>query len=117
MALTVKIWHNPRCAKSRATLKLLEKSGHEIEVRRYLEDPPSAAEIDAACLALGFASYLDIARTKEKLFRELGLSQVSPEPKLLEALSTHPILIERPIVFAKNRAAIGRPPENVQKII
>ncbi len=114
--MTITIWHNPRCSKSRETLALLEERGIKPVVRRYLDDPPGKAEIRAAAQALG-KPVIALTRTKEPLFRELGLSRDSDDETLLAALASNPRLIERPIVFANGKAAIGRPPEAVLDIL
>ena len=114
--MTVIIWHNPRCSKSRATLALLEERGIKPVVRRYLDEPPAQDEIREAARALGIP-VIAMTRTKESLFRELGLSKDSDEATLLAALAANPRLIERPIVFANGKAAIGRPPEAVLDIL
>lgn len=110
------IWHNPRCSKSRQTLKLLEEQGEKITIRTYLHDAPSADELQAALAQLGLRA-IDITRTGEKLFRELGLGKSDDDKTLIAALAANPALIERPIVFKEGRAAIGRPPENVLDIL
>lgn len=115
---SMEIWHNPRCSKSRAALKLLEDSGAEPVVRRYLDDPPSAAELDAALTALGLEPW-EIARTGEARARELGLRGIEHERDAwIELLVANPILIERPIVIADDgRAILGRPPEVVSTLL
>ncbi len=113
----ITIWHNPRCSKSRQTLALIEQSGAEVTIRRYLEDAPTEAEIDAARRALGLSSLRDMLRKGEKACKELGLNSETPEAALLSAMAQNPVLIERPIVFAGNRAVIGRPPEAVQDLL
>jgi len=113
----ITIWHNPRCAKSRQTLALIEQSGAEVTIRRYLEDAPAEAEIDAARRALGLSSLRDMLRKGEKSCKALGLNSETPEAVLLSAMAQNPVLIERPIVFSGNRAVIGRPPEAVQDLL
>lgn len=110
------IWHNPRCSKSRQTLALLKERGEEIDIRTYLDDAPSADDIRAALAALGLRA-VDITRTGEALFKELGLSKADDDDTLIAALAAHPRLIERPIVLKEGRAALGRPPENVLDIL
>ncbi|MCI2399169.1 arsenate reductase (glutaredoxin) [Aliiroseovarius subalbicans] len=110
------IWHNPRCSKSRATLALLEENGVTPEVRRYLDDAPSEAEIRAVLDALN-AAPIELMRRGEQAFKTLGLSKDSDDATLIAAMGTHPILIERPIVIHKGRARIGRPPESVLEIL
>ncbi|MFN3208388.1 MAG: arsenate reductase (glutaredoxin) [Roseovarius sp.] len=112
----ISIWHNPRCTKSRQTLALLEERGLEVQVRRYLEDAPDMAELRDALEKLGLPA-IDLMRRGEARFRELGLSRDTPEADLLAAMAENPILIERPVVFANGRAAIGRPPEAVLDIL
>ena len=113
----ITIWHNPRCSKSRQTLALIEASERPFTVRRYLEDTPNEREIAAAQKALGLPGLIDMMRRGEAVFRDLGLSASSPQADLMAALLAHPILIERPIVFAGTRAVIGRPPEAVAELL
>lgn len=110
----MEIWHNPRCSKSRQALALLEERGAEPVVRRYLDDPPSPAELAAALDALGMEPW-EIARTGEARAAELGLDDLPREREVwIETLAQNPILIERPIVLADDgRAELGRPPERV----
>ena len=119
MALT--IWHNPRCTKSRQTLERIETAGVEPEVRRYLDDPPSPAELDAALRALGIEPW-ELARMGEPLAAELGLPDLPRDApsrdRWIAILSANPRLIERPVVLAGDgRAVIGRPPENVDELL
>lgn len=110
------LWHNPRCSKSRETLALLESRGAVPQIRKYLEDAPTVKELEAAQSALGLA-VIDMMRLKEPEFAQLGLSKDSAPTTLLRAMSDHPKLIERPILFANGKAAIGRPPENVLDLL
>ena len=110
------IWHNPRCSKSRQTLALLQDHGEDITIRTYLEDAPSPADIRAALATLDLRA-IDIIRTGEAQFKELGLSKTDPDTTLIAAMAAHPKLIERPIVFKGDRAALGRPPESVLDIL
>ena len=112
----VTLWHNPRCSKSRAALALLEEAGHDVTVRRYLEDTPDAKEISATRDAIG-SDFLSMMRRGEKVFKESGLTKDSSDEDMLAAMVAHPILIERPIAFAGGQAAIGRPPEQVLDIV
>ncbi len=115
--INVLIYHNPRCSKSRETLKLLRDKGIEPEVIEYLKTPPSAAQIETLLKQLGLEP-LELMRTKEKTFKELGLDpKKTSRKKLVDAMAKHPILIERPIVIANGQAALGRPPENVVSIL
>lgn len=103
------IWHNPKCSKSREALKLVEGKA---DIVKYLETPPTREEI-VELLSLLKISARELMRTKEDLYKELGLSKVSDESKLIDALVEHPKLIERPILIDGNRAIIGRPIEKV----
>ena len=112
----ITIWHNPRCSKSRISLALLTEQGIEpIEVR-YLETPPSKAEIERVLEQLGIAP-IALMRRGEATFKELQLSSDSTDEQLLEAMASHPILIERPVVFTDEKAVIGRPPEKVLELL
>jgi arsenate reductase len=113
--MDVIIWHNPRCSKSRETLALLEDEGHEVEERLYLVDMPTKNEILDVLDKTGLKPS-QLIRRKEALFKELGLADAD-EDALLIAMVEHPKLIERPIVLAEDKAAIGRPPEAVLDIL
>ncbi|MES0823791.1 arsenate reductase (glutaredoxin) [Ruegeria sp. SCP11] len=112
----INYWHNPRCSKSRAGLALLEENGAQIEVRKYLEDAPSADDLRAVLGKLGIEP-IDMMRTGEKRFKELGLNKTSPADELINAMAENPILIERPLAIAGDKAAIGRPPENLLTLL
>jgi len=115
--MTIRIFHNPRCSKSRATLVLLQERGFEPEITLYLENPPDAGELRSILGKLGLKAR-QLMRTGEAEFRELGLSDTSlSEKALIAAMAAHPRLIERPIVLANGKAAIGRPPEAVLEIL
>jgi arsenate reductase len=116
-ATDVTIWHNPRCSKSRATLELLHAHDVEPAVVDYQKNPPSTSQIAHALELLG-AQPRDLMRKGEAIYGELGLEdpQLTRE-QLIDAMATHPILIERPVVFANGKAAIGRPPEKVLAIL
>lgn len=111
----ISIWHNPRCSKSRETLALLTDKGITPEVRLYLDDVPTAGELRSALATLGLTAG-DLVRRKEALFKDLNLADASDD-QLIDAMVANPKLIERPIVFANGRAALGRPPENVLAIL
>lgn len=113
----VRIYHNPRCSKSRQTLELLRSRGIEPEIIRYLETPPTRDELLRLLDLLGLEP-LELMRTKEKVFQELGLAQGEPAREaLIDAMLAHPVLLERPIVVCGDRAAIGRPPEAVLDLL
>jgi arsenate reductase len=109
-------WHNPRCSKSRAGLKLLEDRGVETSLRLYLKEPPSVDELLAVQSALGVTA-LQMMRLGEAVFKELGLQADTPEDTLLQAMAEHPILIERPIAIKGAKAVIGRPTEALEALL
>ena len=113
----VTIWHNPRCSKSRATLALLQQRDMDIEVLEYLRTPPKTADIERALQLLGLEPR-QLMRSGEDEYR----SAHADDPKLDRAelvalMHSHPILIERPVVFASGKARLGRPPEAVLEIL
>lgn len=111
------IYHNPRCSKSRATLELLTARGFEPKVIAYLDTPPSPTEIEKLLAMLGVEPR-EIMRRDEPEYRELGLDDAKlPRATLVAAIAKHPRLLQRPIVVANGRAAIGRPPEAVLAIL
>ena len=112
----ITIYHNPRCSKSRATMALLEERNVEPEVVLYLEQPPTSDQLRDLLARLGLSAR-ELMRTKETLYGDLGLADVTSEEALIEAMATHPQLIERPIVDNGERAALGRPPENVLELL
>jgi len=113
----VRIYHNSRCSKSRATLALLEEHGGKVEVINYLDTPPSAAELAALLKLLGMSAR-ELLRTGEAEYLSLGLDDTAlDEASLIAAMVAHPKLIERPIVVANGKAALGRPPEAVLAIL
>jgi len=114
----ITIYHNPHCSKSRECLALLKHSGVDANVVLYLKTPPSGDELHNLLKALGFRSARDLMRKKENLYRELKLADVSlSEQQLITAMAEHPKLIERPIVVIGGKARIGRPAEQVLKIL
>ena len=115
--MSVTIYHNPRCSKSRQTLALLEERGADPQVIEYLKTPPTAAELKAILKTLGMRPR-DLMRRNEAPYKELGLGDDSlSDDALIEAMVENPILIERPVVVKDGRAAIGRPPESVVEIL
>ncbi len=111
------IYHNPRCSKSRQTLALLEENGVEPQVRKYLEDAPSAAELTTVLSQLGITAR-DLLRKKEAEFKENGLDDNSlSDEQIIKVMTEVPKLIERPIVIKGDQARIGRPPESVLEIL
>jgi len=117
IAMTIEIFHNPRCSKSRATLALLQERGYQPAVRLYLDNPPNRAELQGILRKLGISAR-ELIRKGEAEYRELGLADNTlDEAALIDAMVSHPRLIERPIVLSGQRAAIGRPPESVLEIL
>lgn len=108
--------HNPRCSKSRAARALLEERGVAFEERRYLEQPLTREELDALRRRLGRPAQ-EWARRGEPAWREAGLDDASDEDVVLDAMAAHPILVERPIAIRGERAVVGRPPEEVLKLL
>lgn len=113
----VVILHNPRCSKSRATLALLTERGIQPEIIDYLADPPNPAELQRIIGMLGMTPR-ELMRRNEAEYLALGLDDEQlGHAELLALMSAHPRLIERPVVIANGKAAIGRPPESVLDIL
>ncbi|MDP3976467.1 MAG: arsenate reductase (glutaredoxin) [Pseudomonas sp.] len=110
-------YHNPRCSKSRGALQLLEARGLTPTIVRYLETPPSAAQLGDLLGKLGIGAR-QLLRSGEDQYRTLNLADPAlSEAQLIEAMVAHPQLIERPILIVGNQAVIGRPPEKVLEIL
>jgi len=115
--LSIKIYHNPRCSKSRQTLQLLEEKGVNPEIVEYLKAAPSKEELETVLSLLNLAPR-DLMRKGEAVYKEQSLADESlSSDQLVAAMLENPILIERPIVLANGKAAIGRPPESVLDIL
>jgi arsenate reductase (glutaredoxin) len=112
------LWHNQRCSKSRGAKQLLDDAGVAYEERRYLDDPPSAAELDAVLTALGKEPW-EVARMGEGVAKDLGLRDLPHDrARWVELMVANPVLIERPIlVTADGRAVVGRPPEAIGSLL
>ena len=110
------IYHNPKCTKSRATLALLQEHGIEPKVMEYLKTPPTAAELKAVIGKLGISPE-QLVRKGEEIYKTDYAGKKLTDAQWIEAMISHPILIERPIVVTGNRAVIGRPPENVIQLL
>lgn len=111
------LYHNPRCSKSRGALELLEARGLQPTVVRYLETPPTAAELTALLAKLKLSAR-ELLRTGEYEYKALNLADASlTEAQLIAAMVEHPKLIERPILIAGDKAVIGRPPERVLELL
>ncbi|MEQ3412668.1 arsenate reductase (glutaredoxin) [Klebsiella aerogenes] len=118
MSDAVKIYHNPRCSKSRDTLSLLKANGIDPEVVLYLETPPDAATLRQLLKMLNMSSARELMRQKEDLYKSLNLADPQfSEEALIQAMVENPKLIERPIVVSHGQARIGRPPEQVLEIV
>mgnify|MGYP001549169560 FL=1 len=115
--MPVTIYHNPRCSKSRQTLELLRGHGVEPVIVEYLKTPPDAAVLKRLLRLLGM-SPRDLIRKGEKEYREAGLHDPALSGEaLIGAMVRYPVLIERPIVVAGDKAVLGRPPENVLSLL
>ena len=115
--MTTTLFHNPRCSKSRATLELLQSKGIELMIIEYLKTPPDAETLKNILKLLGMTPR-ELMRKNEAAFKEAGLDDTNlSDDELVAAMIEHPILIERPILLANDKAAIGRPPENVLSIL
>lgn len=114
----MEIWINPACSKCRTAQNLLDEAGADYTVRRYLDDPPSPAELDAVLRRLGLEPW-DIARSGEPEAERLGLADLPRErDRWLELMSAHPVLIQRPILTADDgTTVIGRSDDAVQRAI
>lgn len=114
----LRIYHNPRCSKSRETVKIVEGAKVEFEIINYLEAPPSVSELDSLLKLLGLEPE-QIARKGEDQYEELDLKKNPPKTRAdwIKVLVKNPILIERPIVTDGKKAVLGRPPENVNKLL
>lgn len=115
--MKVKIYHNPRCSKSRQTLEILNKKNIDIDIVEYLKSPLDINEISNLLEKLGYTAR-DLLRKGEDVYKNENLSDKSlTEDFLIDMMSKNPILIERPIVVSNGKAVIGRPPENVLGIL
>ncbi len=112
----ITIWHNPRCSKSREAMSILEESGCEKEVVKYLETTPTKDEITTALSMLGM-NPIELMRTKEDIYKELNLKDEYDYDKLVDAMVKNPKLIERPVIFKDGKAIIGRPTSIIAEFI
>lgn len=110
------LWFDARDPASRRALELLRERGQEPELRRLLEEPPTPAELAALAARLGVPPH-GLCRTGEDEYQVLRLSPRTPEPELLEALSKHPRIVDRPVLVAGDRAVVARPPERVLELL
>ena len=114
--MTVTIYHNPRCSKSRQTLALLEERGVEPKIVEYLKTPPDEKRLRSLLKKLGMRP-IDLIRKGEAEWKQSGLDASASDDELIALMVRHPILIERPIVEVGQRAKLGRPPEQVLELI
>lgn len=115
--MTITLWHNPRCSKSRAALALLQERGQAPRVVEYLKTPPDATRIRATLKRLALPARA-LLRTGEAAYADLGLADKGlSDTALIEAMAAHPALIERPIAIRGDHAVIGRPPERVLELL
>jgi arsenate reductase len=112
----IKIYHNPRCGKSREGLSILEKSGKQFEIIKYLEDIPTKAELKEVISLLNISAE-KLVRKNEAIWKELFKGKSLTDEEVVDAMIAHPKLIERPIVINGNKAIIGRPPECIIEIL
>jgi len=112
----IKIYHNPRCGKSREGLQILESSGKDFEVVKYLENVPSFDELQSIIVKLGIKP-IDLVRQKEKIWIANFKGKTMSDDETISAMISNPILIERPIVVDGNTVVIGRPPKNISEIL
>ena len=112
----IKIYHNPRCRKSREGLAILEKSGKEFEVVKYLDDVPSKEELKTLIEYLGI-SPIDLVRKTEAIWKEQFKGKSLTDDEVITAMAENPKLIERPIVVNGKKAVVGRPAENISKLL
>ena len=111
----MKIYHNPRCSKSRQTLEIIQQEGKDVEVIKYLEATPTASEL-REIIHLLHLEPIDLVRKNEAVWKEQFKGKTLTNDEIIEAMLAHPKLIERPIVISNNQAIIGRPPENVRRL-
>lgn len=111
----MKIYHNPRCRKSRETLNIIQEKGIEPEIILYLKDVPSKSELKELIELLGISAD-QLIRKGEKIYKENYKGKELREEEWIEAMVTYPKLIERPIVVKNKKAVLGRPPENVNEL-
>jgi arsenate reductase len=112
----MKILHNPRCRKSREGLKILEDSGQDFTIVEYLKNPLTKEELSEVLSKLDISA-MDLVRKNEKEWKENFKGREMSEEEVVAAMVAHPKLIERPIVISGDRAVVGRPPENISKLL
>lgn len=111
----MKIYHNPRCSKSRETLKLITAENKDIEIIEYLKNTPNTSEMKEILMKLNIPAK-DLVRKSEAVYKEKFKGKTFSEEEWIQLMVEHPKLIERPIVVRGNKAVLGRPPENVTQL-
>lgn len=114
--MMIKIYHNPRCRKSRETLNLIREAGHEPEIIEYLQNPPSVSELKELLNRMG-KKPLEIIRKSEDIYKSNFKGKTFSDDEWIRIMVENPKLIERPIVVKGNDVVLGRPPENVRDIL
>ena len=112
----IKIYHNPRCSKSRQGLAILEETGKEFEIVKYLEDKLTSKELETIISKLGIKP-IDLIRKNEAIWKSDYKGKTLSDIEIINAMVKHPKLIERPIVVNNKKAVVGRPPESILEII
>ncbi len=112
----IKIYHNPRCSKSRQGLQILKDKGVDFEIVQYLKTPPTKEELKEIIKKLDIKP-IDLVRKNEKIWKENYKGKELTDDEIIEAMVKFPKLIERPIVVKEDKAVLGRPPENILKIV
>tara|TARA_R100001369_G_scaffold68009_1_gene95617 strand:- start:5221 stop:5565 length:345 start_codon:yes stop_codon:yes gene_type:complete len=112
----IKIYHNPRCGKSREGLAILENSGNDFEIIKYLENVPSKNELAAIIKILGI-SPMELVRTNEAIWKEKFKGKSMTDDEVIAAMVAFPKLIERPIVIKDKKGVVGRPPEKIKDLL
>jgi len=112
----MKIYHNPRCSKSRQTLQLIQEKNTEVEIIEYLKTPPTEKELEELLKKLNIDAEA-LLRKSEAVFKEKYKGKKLTNKEWIKAMVQNPTLIERPIVVKGNKAVIGRPPENVKALL
>ncbi len=112
----MEIYHNPRCQKSRQALQILQEADVDFQIRKYLDNPPTRAELEAVVKKLD-VSPETLVRKNEKIYTEKYKGKELTDGEWIDAMIENPRLIQRPIVIDGDRAVIGRPPENVRELL
>ena len=112
----MRIYHNPRCSKSRKTLALIQEKWKEVEIIEYMGNPPTFEDLELILVKLAI-SPIDLIRNKEEIWEEEYKGKELKDDEIIQAIVNHPKIMERPIVINGMKAIIGRPPENVLEII